>query len=452
MRKSLVASIPINNNYKQAFERLIQTFPDLTNKIKEKKKIFIKINIDQQHDFLHSDLGLIELLLEHIQRTNPAAKIFFMENNIHGNLTRLLVNVIGFSEIIRKYKAKFLYLDERKPTMVSIGKPENQYKIQFPDILFKQLISERNDSFYLNLALLRTHYYTKVAGGLFNQLGFVARQSQRFIYTPHIHQLIVDLLQFIQPDFSIVDANVVIEHGMLPPESLIEKYSVPVNRLLGGTDPVAVDRIGLALLGYSPLDIKYMKLAIENRLGEGELDYIDIVGSLPPQLKKIPYSREISQLPQRMDIVIGKNFNHNDHCLGLALQFIQIMHKDFSADRSFTLLTGNEFTKKQLDNMREPVIVLGKKTCDEVATFLKERYRSVYYINHCANILHIIAILLKVLKVNKYYLIGANPFTTWKQLFISKLKGSRFSLPVVTPSMRRWNVPKKNVQNIRDKK
>jgi hypothetical protein len=77
---------------------------------------------------------------------------------------------------------------------------------------------------------------------------------------------------------------------------------------------------------------------------------------------------------------------------------------------------------------------------------MKEHYFAVYYIDDCANISKMMAVLLKVMKVSRYYLIGANPLTTWKYLLISKLRGSKYKLPSITRNTRHWKVQKRKPQ------
>ena len=444
MKKTLVASISIKKNYKQALNKTIDTFPEVKKKLKESKNIYIKIGIDHLYNFQHTNLELLQLILEYIRQTNSSSKIFIMENNIYGNFTRLLANVSGAVAITKSYKAKFIYLDEKKASPITIGSPEDRYKILFPEILIDQLIAEQQKCFYLNLSFLKTHYQAKIAGGLFNQVGLINQQSFRYIHSSYLHHTIVDLLRYIKPDFTIVDANVILAHGSMPAECLIKKYAILLDRLIAGVDAVAVDRVAFELTGYSQTQIEHLKLAIEQGLGEGNLDNIEIKGDLLSRSYKIPYSFEVSQLPQRMDIVFGEKKVDVENCLGLTLQFAQILFKDFLGNRGFSLVVGRDFNEQQLQRLREPVIVLGKETCDEVAPYITSHYERSYYIGRCDNIRQIFAVLIKVMGCSKYHLIGVNPLTVWKYLVIGKLNGLKYKLPSIDKNTKRWKIQKKS--------
>lgn len=445
MNKPVVTSIPINNNYRQALTKTFHAFPRVIKKIKTSNEIFIKINIDHFHNYLHTDIELLQLILQYIRQINSSCLIFVMENNLMGNFTRLVANISGISQLIKKYKAKFLYLDEQKSTAITIGPPEDRYKIQFPEILLDHSIKE---NFYLNLANLKTHFQVKVAGGIFNQIGLINYQSHRLIHSHYLHQTLADLLGYIQPDFTIIDAKIVLARGNIPPQCLIQKYGVPLNRLLGGIDSIAVDRVALQLLGYSLREVEYIKLLIEQNLGEGDLDEIDIQGELPSQSFRIPYTLELSQLPSKMDIIIGNKKNSINVCLELTLLFAQIIHKDFAGEGAFSLIVGNDFSKKQLENLHEPIVILGSSACNEVASFLKRKYHEVYYIEQCSNVCQIIAVLIKIMRISKYHFIGSNPLTVWKHLLSGKLRGLKYKLPSIDREVKKW-IPAKKKKDVK---
>ncbi|MBD3290086.1 DUF362 domain-containing protein [candidate division KSB1 bacterium] len=445
MKNTVVVSVPIQENYKQALDKTFQIFSEISQKIKKSKRIFIKISIDHLYEYHYIDRELLQLILEYIRRLNPNAGLFVMENNIHGNFTRLLANQTGISKICKQYKAKFLYLEEKKVTTVTIGRADDRYRIQFPEMLLDHLIVERKDCFYLNVSALRTHYQTRIAGALFNQIGLLSKLSLPFLYSAHVHNIIPYLYEYIRPDFTILDANVVLEHGMIQPESLIDKNAICINRLISSYDAVAVDRVAAECLRYKPEEIEHLQNAINAGYGEGYLRNIDIKGNIPKLRQKARHSPELTQLPQKMDIVIGEDKSGVDSCLGLMLQYLQILFKDFGGDHRFTLLAGSNFSKEQLEHLRDPVVVLGAKACRETAPVLRRFAYEAYYIEHCHDIRQIIAVLLKVQSINKYNLLGASPFATWKNLWISRLFGSKYKLPSVKRVTRRWREPKKKM-------
>jgi len=442
MNKSVVSSVPINKHYPKALETLLHPFPEVKNRIAHTESIFIKICIDHHNSNQYTNLNLLQAVLKWIRKTNASAPLYLIDNHVYGNFSRLLARMLDIHNIVKPYKAKLIFLDEKKSAPITIGGAHDPYKILFPQWLSDQLLTNRDKHVYFNLANLKTHFSTKVAAGIFNQIGFINRLSYWFVHSPHLSRTLVDLLRLIQPDFSIIDANAVFKHGFLPPANLLNQYTISIDRLIGGADTVAVDSVGCELLGYRFTEIEHLKLAVDQQLGIGKMDQIDVRGDLGSYHGKIEYSFELSQLPIKMDIIFGNNYSDIDYCVGLSLLYAQIIYKDFLANGGFSLLAGNDFSDLQLQNLREPIIVLGNQTCTEVASFLYSHYHDVYCIDQCEHIEQIMAVLAKAMGASKFNLLGTDPFTVWRHYLIGKIKGSDYQLPFISRSTKYWKPPK----------
>ncbi|KKM67787.1 hypothetical protein LCGC14_1467650, partial [marine sediment metagenome] len=49
--------------------------------------------------------------------------------------------------------------------------------------------------------------------------------------------------------------------------------------IIAGEDPVAVDRVGSAVMGFGLDEVKYLKFGEEKGLGIANIDQIEIIGS-----------------------------------------------------------------------------------------------------------------------------------------------------------------------------
>ncbi len=87
-----------------------------------------------------------------------------------------------------------------------------------------------------------------------------------------IHQKIVDLASFFRDKvkFNIID-GIIGSNGYE-----IGGSPIKVNIIVAGEDPVAVDSVGSAIIGYHP---KYLGIAEERGIGISNLDNIEIIGS-----------------------------------------------------------------------------------------------------------------------------------------------------------------------------
>ncbi|MEM3019181.1 MAG: hypothetical protein QXO92_02895, partial [Candidatus Bathyarchaeia archaeon] len=59
-----------------------------------------------------------------------------------------------------------------------------------------------------------------------------------------------------------------------------ELNSLPISMgiVIAGKDPVAVDAVGAALMGFDPLSIGHIRRAHERSLGVGDLTQIEVIG------------------------------------------------------------------------------------------------------------------------------------------------------------------------------
>jgi uncharacterized protein (DUF362 family) len=61
---------------------------------------------------------------------------------------------------------------------------------------------------------------------------------------------------------------------------------VEMNLVIAGTDPVAVDAVGAAVMGISPESVKHLRLAEESGLGTCDLKRIRVVGEPIEKVRK----------------------------------------------------------------------------------------------------------------------------------------------------------------------
>ncbi|HJX03628.1 MAG TPA: DUF362 domain-containing protein, partial [Dehalococcoidia bacterium] len=105
----------------------------------------------------------------------------------------------------------------------------------------------------INLAALKTHYLTTVTLAMKNLKGFLKYEDKPLFHQPDIHRAIVELNKIIRPSFNIIDATHWKHGGGL---------------LIAGTDIVAVDSAGCALMGIDPSSIRMISLGADRGLGE----------------------------------------------------------------------------------------------------------------------------------------------------------------------------------------
>lgn len=90
-------------------------------------------------------------------------------------------------------------------------------------------------------------------------------------------ELLIDTYRYLHPVVTIIDAIVAME-GQGP----IRGKSKPLGWLIGGTDPIACERICCRLVGIKPEQVPIIQTARRIGFGCGDSDQIEVLGDAPP--------------------------------------------------------------------------------------------------------------------------------------------------------------------------
>lgn len=125
------------------------------------------------------------------------------------------------------------------------------------------------ESTIVSVPKLKPHRLARVTLSLKNMIGAVAPKGS--MHNP-LSEKIVDLVSIIKPSVAVID-------GIIAGEGH-ETSGNPVvmNIVIAGTDPVAVDAVGSAVMGIPPNTVKHLRLAEKRGLGTCNLDRIEVVG------------------------------------------------------------------------------------------------------------------------------------------------------------------------------
>ncbi|MBI5062581.1 MAG: DUF362 domain-containing protein [Desulfatitalea sp.] len=119
----------------------------------------------------------------------------------------------------------------------------------------------------IGLAPVKDHHRSGASLTLKNWYGLLG--GRRNIFHQEIHTIIAELALLIKPTLVILDGTVsMMRNG--PTGGSLDDLK-PTQTLIAGTDPVAVDAAGAALLDKTVDDLPHLRMA--ERLGAGTVDY-----------------------------------------------------------------------------------------------------------------------------------------------------------------------------------
>ncbi len=128
----------------------------------------------------------------------------------------------------------------------------------------------------VHLPTVKTHMYTTTTGAMKNAFGGLLSKYRHYTHT-WIHETLVDLLAIqkeIHPGILAVMDGTTAGTGAGP--RMIQP--VMKNIILASSDQVAIDSVATKLMGFDPMQIKYIRLAHEQGLGIGDPREIELQG------------------------------------------------------------------------------------------------------------------------------------------------------------------------------
>jgi uncharacterized protein (DUF362 family)/Pyruvate/2-oxoacid:ferredoxin oxidoreductase delta subunit len=130
----------------------------------------------------------------------------------------------------------------------------------------------------INLPKMKTHSLMGLTGAVKNMYGAVAglhksELHKRFPSPEEFVKALVDTFEIVKPDLVLMDSIVAMDRQ--GPSSGRLRYP---GLLIAGRDSVAIDSVFAELIGMKPLDILTTKEAYKRKLGEADLENIEIFG------------------------------------------------------------------------------------------------------------------------------------------------------------------------------
>jgi len=177
--------------------------------------------------------------------------------------------VAGVDVVARKWNVKLL--DLNKDEMVEIV-PKNPLALKKVKIAKTAL-----ESTIVSVPKLKEHGMATVTLSLKNMMGAVTPKGS--IHNP-LSEKIVDLASIIRPSIAVID-GIIAGKGHETSGRPVE-----MNLVIAGTDPVAVDAVGAAVMGIRPESVEHLRLAQEIGLGISDLGRIEILGEPIGEVKK----------------------------------------------------------------------------------------------------------------------------------------------------------------------
>jgi hypothetical protein len=128
-----------------------------------------------------------------------------------------------------------------------------------------------------SVVLHNTHGHSQTTGAIKNAFGGLLKEVRHYAHE-FIHEVMVDLMLMqreIHPHlFAVMDGTVMGDGA--GPRTMVPRVG---NLILASADQVAIDAIAARIMGFDPLQIRYLRMCHERGLGVADPRDIEIVGA-----------------------------------------------------------------------------------------------------------------------------------------------------------------------------
>lgn len=129
-----------------------------------------------------------------------------------------------------------------------------------------------NADVFINVPVLKNHSGTRITIAMKNLMGNV--WDRGVWHRTDLHQCIADFATFRKPTLNIVDAYAVMKQN--GPRGISVEDVVLMKSLLISADMVTIDAAAAKLFGLNPMDIRYIQLAADQKVGRMDLENLRI--------------------------------------------------------------------------------------------------------------------------------------------------------------------------------
>ncbi|MFQ6086613.1 MAG: DUF362 domain-containing protein [Candidatus Bathyarchaeia archaeon] len=244
---------------------------DVDSVLSRKRPILIKPNyINSRHPStgITTDSRVVEGVVKFL-RERKIEEIVIGEGSGFAD-TFQAFKVAGVDAVAERWGVKLVDLNKDEFFEVNPPAPLSLRKVRVAKTALESTI--------ISVPKLKPHRIAAVTLSLKNMMGALA--SKGSMHMGRLSQNIADLASILRPSISVID-------GIIAGEGH-ETSGNPVEMglVIAGTDPVAVDAVGAAVMGIPPTHVKHLILAEKKGLGTCNLEEITVVGEPVEKVKR----------------------------------------------------------------------------------------------------------------------------------------------------------------------
>ena len=140
-----------------------------------------------------------------------------------------------------------------------------------------------------------------------NLKGCLQWEDKPLFHQPDLSRAVVELNKIVRPTINIIDAT---------------NWRAGGGLIIAGTDIVAVDAVGTALMGIDPMEVRMITLGNAAGLGEADITRINITGE---ELKRMKFKVSLPQEQLRESFPTIEIAGAEGACSGCMIPLISVL-------------------------------------------------------------------------------------------------------------------------------
>ncbi|MCP4137933.1 MAG: DUF362 domain-containing protein [bacterium] len=196
-----------------------------------------------------------------------------------GSNTHKAFQLAGYTKIAKRYGVRLLDFNEGPHKTFDLG--------GVPVAVAREALES---DFLINVPVLKTHCFTRITLGFKNLKGCLSNESKKDFHRKGLDEMIARLNTLLRPSLTIIDGIYAMEKG---PEAFTG-IAHRRNCIIAGTDPLACDIVGTAVMGFDPEEIEHLAryASLSGRENILRLSEIEVRGnSIQDVLFPLPWER-----------------------------------------------------------------------------------------------------------------------------------------------------------------
>ena len=225
-------------------------------------------------------------------------------------------------------------------------------------VLLPKIVVDAN--LIISVPVMKTHDQAEVTLSLKNMKGLLSDIFKRKLHHVFgVFQGVADLCTVVKPAFAIVDGIIAME-GLGPTEG----EPIEMDLIIAGKDPVAVDAVTSAVMGFEDVAFGCVEAAAKSGVGTADLNEIEVIGEpiakVQRKFKRAHEAMEALPFPEGFQLLMDEKTCSG--CRNSVTEVLMVVNAYGQLDRAagWTIIAGK--LDKLPDIKRDKLLLVGACT------------------------------------------------------------------------------------------